>query len=1370
LPDDGERVQGITGSPDMISYSLESGKNEDVLLYHDLTHFTCFVDARSETVYSEPKRAEHTVTYVATTQVGGTDAWKAGESTKSSRTSSGQQRYDVQSPVQGGERLMASFYQETQSPDIYSVSKHVESRRSTEMPNLTNNSALGNLPAITEAGQFPNTHSVSMAVESRRSTELSNPTNNSALAKLREIQHLHHKEKESMLDFVQFDYSDYKRSYEGQIEVFQTENRRLLQELSASASQFTLLQIQHSSCSGNLPGTVSDSHEVASIITTVTIVATTITTVTTRIKQWKHTVERKIGRITISIEELEQLLFDLSTASSQLTELQHNYAGESKDFCERDGTVSLRDENNRTIATLTAEVAQWKNANAANEQQITAVRRDSEVLRHDLGSARKEVQTKALLIEERDRTIASLTAKVARLKQSDVTRGPQITTPHRDHFVPFPKTEPLEPYDAQSEELVAIRNELLANKALVEKKDRIIATLTAEVDQRKLADTTNVAKLAAECRDKEKLQRDLAALTSQIADLRQRYGAESKDIVTIRNELQTKTSLLEEKELTITSLTAEVTQAKHEVSANAEQTASARGDLERLRRELSSTSDEFTEIQERSAAQSEELEFVRDELSRLKTLYFSRGSGKLGNSTAAEQMKIALEEKIKQIEELRRDATEATSRYNELQRSHKAQLREVSTVRDELSSQVSQHEGTIASLTAQVEQQKRANTMKTEQIASTLKQVEKLQQDLSTSTSHLVELQSLYDTQSSEFITVRNELQGTIASLAAEVDQWKLTDASKAEEIAATLKQVDDLQGRDAARSRELTSVHNELDGKDDTIASLAAELDQWRRSGATETAQIATTIEEVERLQRDLSDFTSQLAELQGRYEAQSHEFLSVRNELQSRISSGEEKDRTIGTLTSRIEEWERSDATEQLATTHERVEQLQHELTVVQKDIERLRRDLSTASSQNVEYQQLNAELTVQIKRSDADKTEELASARKEVEQLQHNLSTSASQIEGWKRSDATKTEELTVVQKDIERLRRDLSTASSQIVDYQQRNAELTVQIKRSDADKAEELASARKEVEQLQHDLSTSYSRITKFQQSYEAQSAGLISVREQLQVMLSAGGDEDRTGTVATLNARVERLSSELDVLRESTSISISEKARQVYKEIMTEEKDYAAVIKLTATVDEWLRADARRAEELRSNLVTLKEIYVSAPALKQIFQSETIEVQVQKRVEVESTKLKSALAANQSQLDGVQRFVTTADKYADTMIIQMLQKLNAEVQQNTEFMAERILKDFGSRATKLTTEQSSAAQRVSESIGNTLAGCLGGDKRNDVALYLPIAFQAYLTYYLHSIISSWTIKKDRDQFINEIYERLQKSGKKLDFERHQLFC
>ena len=110
--------------------------------------------------------------------------------------------------------------------------------------------------------------------------------------------------------------------------------------------------------------------------------------------------------------------------------------------------------------------------------------------------------------------------------------------------------------------------------------------------------------------------------------------------------------------------------------------------------------------------------------------------------------------------------------------------------------------------------------------------------------------------------------------------------------------------------------------------------------------------------------------------------------------------------------------------------------------------------------------------------------------------------------------------------------------------------------------------------------------------------------------------------------------------------------------------------------------------------------------------------------------LKSALAERQSQLDSVQCFVTMADKYADTMIIQMLQKLNAEVQQYTEFMADWVLRDFGPQAMKLMKEQSSVVQRVSESIGKTLTGCLDSEKHNNVALHISSNRVPSLSYVL----------------------------------------
>jgi hypothetical protein len=281
----------------------------------------CFVDIDSETVDSGFNRAEHIVTYVTTTITGveerkGTDVRKAGESatardstvqprkgvsTMPSRTSSGQQQYEVQSSVQGRVQRKASFCQET------------------------------HLPVVTEARQSPNIYSASKVVDSRRSTGLSEPMHNSVLDQLLHIQRLHREEKDCILDFVRVDYDDYKRSYEEQLEAFRTENERLVRELSASTSQITVLKIQLSSLGDSYAG-LGTALQHDKVDSTITTTITTITTVTTQIERWKHTVARNKGQITISNKELDQLLLDLSTASSQMTELQQNYAGLSRDF------------------------------------------------------------------------------------------------------------------------------------------------------------------------------------------------------------------------------------------------------------------------------------------------------------------------------------------------------------------------------------------------------------------------------------------------------------------------------------------------------------------------------------------------------------------------------------------------------------------------------------------------------------------------------------------------------------------------------------------------------------------------------------------------------------------------------------------------------------------------------------------------------------------------------------------------------------------------------------------------------------------------------------------------------------------------------
>ncbi|KAG8215925.1 hypothetical protein J3R82DRAFT_7899 [Butyriboletus roseoflavus] len=960
LSEEGECVQAAFSTPATIIYSMES-------------------DADSETIDSGVKHTDHTITGNITTTTTitraeveerrGTGVQKVEQSataskgtvqprrdvsTFSSRTYAGQQRYEAQS-VNGA---------------FSSTSKAIEIRRTGIV------------------APSKSTHS---------------PVREQFL----QMERLHREEKDRIVTLMTAEHEVYKRFCEEQFEAFQTENERLLREISASASRITLLEDQLNPMTVTAPQHDKVHSNTTIVTTTITTVTTTIATITNRIEQWKQTVTRNKGQVMISSKELDQLSLDLHSTSSQITGLQQGYDELSRDFSsirhELRVTLSHHDAKDRTIASLTVEVAQWKNVDAAKAQQITDARQDNETLRRDLTaasartaelqrrydaqsseltSAHTELQTKATLVEDRDRTIASFIAEVARWRQSDATNAEQITTTRQDYeklqkdlSAASSKIAELQKrYDTQSKELSFVLDELQANKSLVEEKERTITTLTAEVDQWKLTDVTKAEQFAAEHRDKERLQQDLASFSSQRVDFQKRYDVQTQDIVSVRGELQNKVSLLEEKEHAVSSLTAEVAQAKHEDSMKAEQLATARKDVKQLRLELSSASSRIADLQKRYEAKSEELNVVSDKFHQIEILYpdgTDHGTVKPSEHAVSQHIARALEKKSKEMEELRQDLSASTTREIELQRSYEALSRDVSAVRDELKVKTSQNEGTITSLTVQVEQWMRTDTLKAERIATTLKQVEKLQIDLSISTSQLAELQVCYETQSREFIAVRKELQTststnegknrTIVSLTAEVDQWKRADAKKTERITSTLQQVGmlqqdltasgselaELRGRYEAQSRELVAVRNELHTKislheNHTIVSLTADVDQWKRADATKAEQIVTTLKLVEKLQKDLSVSTSQLAELQGRCEAQSYELVSVRDELHSRTLLIEEKERIVVTLTMQVEEWKRTDALKE------------ERIMTIWRQAEDLQRDLTNSSSQNAGLQQ--------------------------------------------------------------------------------------------------------------------------------------------------------------------------------------------------------------------------------------------------------------------------------------------------------------------------------------------------------------------------------------------------------------------------------
>ena len=160
------------------------------------------------------------------------------------------------------------------------------------------------------------------------------------------------------------------------------------------------------------------------------------------------------------------------------------------------------------------------------------------------------------------------------------TARPDSERLRRDIFSAYSQIAELQARcEAQFKELDSVEDELDAKKCLVMDKDYEIITLTNKVNQLEYEFATWAERCAAERRDNEKLQRDLAAFSSHIADLEQRYDAQ-----VIHNELQIETSQLEH---TITFLTTTFTHAQSEERAEAEQFATARRDLEHLRRLLS---------------------------------------------------------------------------------------------------------------------------------------------------------------------------------------------------------------------------------------------------------------------------------------------------------------------------------------------------------------------------------------------------------------------------------------------------------------------------------------------------------------------------------------------------------------------------------------------------------------------------------------------------------------------------------------------------------------------------------------------------------------------------------------------------------------
>lgn len=147
--------------------------------------------------------------------------------------------------------------------------------------------------------------------------------------------------------------------------------------------------------------------------------------------------------------------------------------------------------------------------------------------------------------------------------------------------------------------------------------------------------------------------------------------------------------------------------------------------------------------------------------------------------------------------------------------------------------------------------------------------------------------------------------------------------------------------------------------------------------------------------------------------------------------------------------------------------------------------------------------------------------------------------------------------------------------------------------------------------------------------------------------------------------------------------------------------------------------------------------------------------------------LKATLEQRTSELQGVQKFLTTADTFSGSEVVNMLRKLNEEVQQSTTFMAEWAVENFVLETPPTGIERT----RTSETLGMRFMQLLGTKKHKENPILMEMAFRAYLIYELYWVASPWSIgqeEQSHNEYINAIYQRIREAGEALLMRRRPI--
>jgi len=169
-----------------------------------------------------------------------------------------------------------------------------------------------------------------------------------------------------------------------------------------------------------------------------------------------------------------------------------------------------------------------------------------------------------------------------------------------------------------------------------------------------------------------------------------------------------------------------------------------------------------------------------------------------------------------------------------------------------------------------------------------------------------------------------------------------------------------------------------------------------------------------------------------------------------------------------------------------------------------------------------------------------------------------------------------------------------------------------------------------------------------------------------------------------------------------------------------------------------------------------REIAQAYAALKQEYEAQRNE---NKALRQDNESVRAMLDQRTSELYGVERFFTTADKFSGSEVVTTLRKLNEGVQQSSTFIAEWVARNLKFKAPRVyqTSTRVDEQTRASGLLGMQLIRALKTRKQVDNPILVEIAIQAYLMCELCTVTSQRSTQGSHNAFIDGIYQRMREA-------------